>query len=145
MFKLRTDIIEFSPVLVMIIFVILIYFVPEFKDIIGIGGLFAILLFVIFVGTYFFWKIVIQKVKPIVMRNKKRVGKPIRRIGRMFEFFFFLFIFIATTMITFALPHRDAIKSSDAFLYILYLAGSFIFYYSALFCGIAYYRYKIYD
>jgi len=70
-----------------------------------------------------------------------RTSPKIRRkaIGRPFEYLFFILLFVATILLSYALVEEDN------FIRIIYYALGILCYSTAIFCGWGHYKKKLYD
>ena len=83
--------------------------------------------------------------REIVEENRYRRGVSHKRIGRTFEFVFFLSLFVATVLMSFALQHYRIEDLSDFVYFSLFSNLSVFFYICAVVFGVGYYCLKIYD
>lgn len=85
--------------------------------------------------------ILVSKIIIGLMKKKLRLNKAVRggHEFRPLEFFFFIFIFLATVFLTYAMSYRDYQTIQDIQNYMLYWTVTTFFYILALKVGIAHY------
>jgi len=130
---------------ILIAVVFLHYLSPEVKKFLGVIGVIAIYFIVVILIANDLWRFIIQRVKTIKIRNRHKLGRNRRRIGRPFEFLFFLLLFSSTSYTSFAIIHYGSNDPEEFLRCIHYFALSLFCYFSAFKCGIAHYFHKIYD
>ncbi len=130
----RTDTVLNIIIIIILIIELLMVIFPNFAKIVGIWGISTIILFISIIAGYLVSRL-------IIIRAEKKVKiKKLRKIPyRPLEFLFFLFIFIATIFVTFAMRYSDFQTFSDIQYYISYWGASMFFYYSAIHVGLAHY------
>ena len=71
---------------ILILVVFLHYLSPEVKKFLGVIGLIIIYFIVVILIASDLWRFIIHRVKTIKIRNRYKLGRNRRRIGRPFEF-----------------------------------------------------------
>ena len=131
---------EYTKELIVIFVILLILLLLEIFPNIPLAFNIMILSFILMVASSIegiaFGRFIIGKTEKKLKEQKAiRGGKEYRPL----EFCFFVFIFIATVFLTYAMSYRDYQSIQDVQYFMLYWSLTFFFYITALMMGVAHY------
>lgn len=127
---------ELSIMFVIIFIFILLQLFPKISITFHLGFLSLILLIISVALGFDFGNLLIKRVEKKIKEQKaRRGGKEYRPL----EFFFFIFIFIATVFLTYAMSYSGYKTIPGYYSYTIYWTLTTFFYTSALKTGIAHY------